>query len=87
MPIPNLLFPLSQKKLGLAVRSELESKNPTPPMKPPVAEAPPAPTVQVTIWFDALRHSPLPDPADIPVMATDEPKLEMPETFKLFKLV
>jgi hypothetical protein len=56
-------------------------------MKPPVAEAPPAPTVQVTIWFDALRHSPLPDPADIPVMATDEPKLEMPETFKLFKLV
>lgn len=60
--------------------SEVVSKNPTPPINPPVADAPPDPTVQVTIWFDALTHSPLPVPDAREVRETVERRNDVPLT-------
>ena len=91
--MPKLLVELFQKKLGLAVRLEAESKKLTPPVNPPEVDAPPAPTVQVTNWFDPLRQMALPTPAERAVKETEELaviaplKEEAPDTPKVFKFV
>ena len=84
MPIPSLLLVESKKKLAAEfVRLVALVQYDTPPLAPvPVKADDP---VQVTIWFDELTHSDEPAAEARLFKVTEEFKVEVEETFKVFK--
>jgi len=69
------------------VRSELESKYPTPPAVAPVADAPPEPTVQVITLLLEFKHKAEPLPEESPVKDTVEARVAVDATDKVLVLV